>query len=127
VTSYVRQPHPKGQFGLSSVYTEYYWLPTLGPTSWALLRTLDRNFIRTRQPRLEVSDEVLARTIGVMPNTLARCLSRCVTFGTLERGAEHVIVVPELLPPISHGMLRRLTDQLIEHHPYFLQESDHAA
>lgn len=122
---YERVTNPAGRFGLRSVYVEHYWLPILGPTSWALLRRLDANLGRAASVR--ASDDVLARACGVGPGALRRTLTRLVSYHCLFPTGEDRMGLVDRLPVLRRTQLARMTDALIEAHPYFLQEESDAA
>lgn len=59
-----------------SSYVETYWLPTLGPTAWAMLRLLHR------EPGRHATVD-LARLLGVQGTKVRTTLKRLEKFGLL--------------------------------------------
>lgn len=90
---------------LDHPYFEAAWLPTVGPTSWLLWRTLARSL--AHDPQATWPTNVLAHRHGVSPQVVLRSLDRLATFRIAQPHPDATHPIATLCPPLWPSLLRR--------------------
>ena len=104
-----------------SVYAETFWLPTLGPTAFLLLRHLAARFDRSPDG-LELCVADTSRALGVgdrdgASSPISRTLARLEQFDLAAVDeCSHAMAVRRVLPPLPIRLLRRLPASIQESH-----------
>jgi hypothetical protein len=102
-----------------SPYVEQFWLPTIGPTGCWLYRRLGRVVasMTADSAPMPLDVEILARSVGINTDTLAKSLTRLGQFRFIRSavGAE-TIEVRRRVPDLSLQQLRRLPEPLQVRH-----------
>ena len=110
----IRRPRLVGieNHWVDSEYVEDEWLPIIGPTSWALLRRLDRIIGPRENPQVTVVG-YLAHAVGTGSRTsknspLRRTLDRLWEYDCLDYDeASWIVSVPTHLPTVRSPVRRR--------------------
>ena len=103
-------------FPPSSIYTEWYWLPILGPTSVWLLRRIDDAFEHAPDGfQLDINE--VAAALGIAgsasrSSAIQRTLRRIVQFGAARAVDDHTLDVRRHLPPLNRAQVGRLPSSL---------------
>lgn len=113
-----------------SLYTETFWLPTLGPTTLLLLRHFAHCFEeRDDEEAFELPIAATAQALGLGPregrnSPLFRSLGRLVQFDLAYAHADGTVAVRRNVPPVNRRHARRLPDDLQVAHEDWLRRSD---
>ena len=108
--------------GFRSRYVEVFYLPFLGPTTWAVARHLDAALEASSERSVFVDDELLARAVGVGGGKMR---------GACERLVDHTIVIwldnahlalPVGLPILGEKHIKRMPPHLQYLHPRVVLE-----
>ncbi|HLG00215.1 MAG TPA: hypothetical protein VI916_07080 [Acidimicrobiia bacterium] len=113
-----------------SLYAETFWLPTLGPTTFLLLRNLATRFeARADEAPFELPAAATSHALGLGPregrnSPLFRSLERLVQFDLAFEHANGVFAVRRNLPPVTRRHARRLPPHLQAEHEEWMRRSD---
>ena len=93
-----------------STYTQFYWLPILGPLS-ALTFSRINEYLPGDDTPIEVDHDELAWSLGASPARLNRAITRLTKFhlATIEPGAYDTLAVKRAAPTLSPALLAAVT------------------
>lgn len=97
-----------------SGYVERYYLPTIGPSTWALYRRLAET-VATGPQRVDI--DLLAKCIGITQLVIVdRTVRRLYTFRLARVGLGDVMEVRTVVPDITSRMVAHLPAHLRAQH-----------
>ena len=117
---------PGATHSLTSEYVETFWLPVIGPTSFCMLRMLDRMYQPiagiTATPTTSFPLVEFAAAIGVGGNlgrnsVLVRTLTRLEAFSILTRTSQTTYSAATYLPDLRPAQVAKLPAFLQAIHP----------
>lgn len=119
-----------------SLYAERFWLPTLGPTSFLLLRHINHRFEEeglsaTPDPGdvVELPFAATSQALGLGPrrgnnSPLRRSMDRLVQFDLAHPHRDGSLAVRLTVPPVNRRHARHLPERLRRDHERWLVECD---